>query len=152
MKASLGLIFMTLLVHVHSKKGGLLQQPDDRASVRIEVESQRLDENMTSSLKDTRSQLLEKVLQNQAAIMTSQAQILRSLADVKQTLSQRCNVGVTTSDVTATTSSSVVPVTSASDIPILADGERDVTSNGVHSAFIVESLLTMHAFTDNGIS
>ena len=103
MKASLGLILMTLLVHMHSNDG-LLQQPDVRASVRIEVDSQ-LDENMTSSLKDTRSQLLEKVLQNQAAIMTSQAQILRSLADVKQTLSQRCNVGVTTSDVTATTSS-----------------------------------------------
>ena len=76
-----GLIFMTLLLHMYSKPG--LLQPDDRASVRIEVESQL--ENRTL-LKDTRSQLLETLLQNQAAMMTSQAEIIRSLADVKQTL------------------------------------------------------------------
>ena len=127
MTALLGLIFVALLVRVCSKRG--LLQPDDRASVRIEVESQRLDENMTS-LKDTHSQLLATLLQNQSAMMTSQAEIIRTLADVKRTLSERCNVDVTTSDVTAT-ASSVVP---------------DITSTAIPATS--SSVITADCFTD----
>ena len=85
--------------------------------------------HMTSSLKDTRSQLLETVL-HQAARMTSQAEIIRTLADVKRTLSERCNVDVTTSDVTAT-ASSVVP---------------DITSTAIPATS--SSVITADCFTD----
>ena len=70
---TLGVILMTLLMLEQSHCGVL--QPDDQAFIRSEIASQV--ENITSPQ-------LETVLQNQAAMMTSQAEIIRTLADVNK--------------------------------------------------------------------
>ena len=85
---------MMLLVHVHSHCGVL--QPDDQAFISSEIASQL--QNITSAQLTT-------VLQNQAAMIASQAEIIRALADVNQTLTQRCCGECTTTDIPANTSS-----------------------------------------------
>ena len=72
---------MTLLVHVHSQCGVL--QPDDQEFIRSEIASQQ--ENITSPQ-------LATLLHNQAAMIASQAEIIRALADVNKTLTQQGNI------------------------------------------------------------
>ena len=74
---TLGVILLTLLMHEQSHCGVLRR--DDKAFIRNEISRQLA--NITSP-NQCNNQQLETVLQNQAAMIASQADVIRAVANV----------------------------------------------------------------------